>query len=417
MSGKALFVAYHYPPIAVSSGVHRTLAFTRYLADWGWQVTVLTAKHTLYPRYDLSQNKSIPEQVNVIRAWGKDTARDLSIGGKYLQFMAIPDRYQSWILGGVLSGLKSIRLNRPNVIISTYPIASAHVIAFLLHKLTGIPWVADFRDPMAQEDYPSNPSVKRSFFWIERQAVKYASKLIFVTESAKNYYLERYQDCDTKKFCVIENGYDEAVFSRVELLRLGTEVKATSDNLSLNFLHSGVIYPSERDPRFLFRALQELKQEGGMEGVAIRFTLRATGHDDLFEKYIREYGLENLISLEAPIPYEAAISEMFDTDVLLLLQANNCDNQVPAKAYEYIRVGKPVLALTSKSGETGRLISEIPNSKVAPLDDVIEIKNALRTLIDEKKNGVLSSAPAVENKSYSRENGAKRLAEILSVFS
>ena len=154
-----------------------------------------------------------------------------------------------------------------------------------------------------------------------------------------------------------------------------------------------------------------------MEGVAIRFTLRATGHDDLFEKYIREYGLENLISLEAPIPYEAAISEMFETDVLLLLQANNCDNQVPAKAYEYIRVGKPVLALTSKSGETGRLISEIPNSKVAPLDDVIEIKNALRTLIDEKKNGVLSSAPAVENKSYSRENGAKRLAEILSVFS
>ncbi len=141
---------------------------TRHLQDQGWQTTVLTASLTAYERWETEQNKFIPKNTKVIRAFARNTAKHLSIKGKYLSWMALPDNWQSWILGGFFSGLKSIYQNRPSVIVSTYPIASAHIIAYLLHKVTSIPWMADFRDPMVQTNYSTEKRKKKIFEWIEK---------------------------------------------------------------------------------------------------------------------------------------------------------------------------------------------------------------------------------------------------------
>ncbi len=406
MAGKVLFVAYHYPPIAFSSGVHRTLAFTRYLTQWGWGVSVLTANIKLYPRYDLNQLRFIPPQVKVIRAWGKDAARDLSFKGKYAQWMAIPDRYQSWIPCALLAGLKEIRRNRPDVIVSTYPIASAHLVGYLLHKITGIPWIADFRDPMAQAGYPANNLVRKSFLWIEKLAAKHASKLVFVTDGAKDFYQNKYPQLLTGKCLVIPNGYDEEMFTG-----LGRDAARVASKGKRILLHSGVIYPHERNPVHLFEALATLKQHGTVSSENFSLVLRATGHDDVFKKMACEKQVDDLVDFAPSIPYREAIEEMFVADMLLLLQADDCDMQIPAKAYEYLRVGRPVLALTSMTGETGKLLAAHPQSLIAPLNDAAKIREALVMLLEDLATNNASSAKDVAD--LSRESGAHKLQEVL----
>ena len=132
-----------------------------------------------------------------------------------------------------------IRRYRPDVIWSTYPIATAHRIALTLHKLSGVPLVMDFRDPMAQEGYPADARTWRSFERIEQEAVRHASKLVFVTPGCQRLYRERYAHVDSERFALIENGFDEEAFVDAERDR-------TSDALNpgrLTILHSGIVYP------------------------------------------------------------------------------------------------------------------------------------------------------------------------------
>ena len=155
-------VAYHFPPLRGSSGIQRTLRFCRYLPDFGWTPLVLTASERAYEDIDDNSRVEIPQGLVVRRAFALNTARQLSFGGRYPTLLAVPDRWVSWLAGGVLAGLAMIRRARPSVIFSTYPIATAHLIGLALHRLTGLPWVADFRDPMAQEGYPADPRIWRN---------------------------------------------------------------------------------------------------------------------------------------------------------------------------------------------------------------------------------------------------------------
>ena len=214
MTQHILYIAFHFPPIQMSSGVHRTLAFSRYLAEQGDTVTVLSADKAAYQHYDEHNVKLIPDSIKVINAYARDTARHFAFRKRYLGFMAWPDRWQSWIAGGVISGLRYIRKHKPDVIISTYPIASAHIIGYLLHKLSGVPWVADLRDPMLQQDYPANPAVRKIFAWIERKIAKHCRYVIFTSPGALALYRQRYPEVAESVWQVLPNGYDENLFAR-----------------------------------------------------------------------------------------------------------------------------------------------------------------------------------------------------------
>jgi len=151
-------IAYHFPPLAGSSGVQRTLRFVQHLPALGWQPLVLTASPHAYQKTSDDLLAEVPPGTVVRRAFALDTARHLAIAGRYIGWMARPDRWISWKLDAVRQGRKLIEEFKPDIIWSTYLIATAHVIAAALHKHSSTPWVADFRDPMAQVDYPPTPS-------------------------------------------------------------------------------------------------------------------------------------------------------------------------------------------------------------------------------------------------------------------
>src|SRR5439155_23600653 len=148
---KVLMIAYHYPPYGGGSGIHRTLKFSRYLSEYGWQPIVLTCHPRAYARREATDG-NIPPGVLTVRAFALDTSRHLSFRGAYPRWMALPDRWMVWCPAAVTMGARLIRNYRPDILWSTYPIATAHTIGLALRRWSGLPWVADFRDPMVEKD-------------------------------------------------------------------------------------------------------------------------------------------------------------------------------------------------------------------------------------------------------------------------
>jgi hypothetical protein len=138
------------------------------------------------------------------------------VRGAFPRLLALPDRWWSWWLGAVPAGLRLIRTFKPDVLWTTYPVATAHLIGATLHRLTAIPWVADFRDPMAQDDYPADPLTHKAFEWVERRTLNACTKAIFTAPGALRLYAERYPGVPGSRLEIIENGYDEASFAGLE---------------------------------------------------------------------------------------------------------------------------------------------------------------------------------------------------------
>lgn len=373
---RILMIAYHFPPLAGSSGIQRTLRFVQHLPKFGWAPIVLSADPRAYERTSDDLMCEIPEGTPVSRAFALDTARHLSLKGRYIAAMARPDRWISWKYAGIREGMRLIRHFKPDVIWSTYPIATAHIIGAELQKQSGIPWVADFRDPMAQENYPPDPVTWRQFESIERGVMGLASLSLFTTPGAADVYRKRYPEA-SQRIHVLENGYDEESF-------VEAETKASCQPLNpgkITLLHSGIVYPSERDPTQLFQALAQLKATDSELMSRFRIRFRAAVHDQMLLRLAKDHGVEANVEILPSIPYRQALAEMLNADVLLIMQAENCNQQIPAKIYEYLRSRRPILGLTHPGGDTAGVLRKAGCTAIAKLDVVEEIYNQLRVLL------------------------------------
>lgn len=365
-------VAYHFPPLAGSSGVQRCLRFAQHLPEFGWEPLVLTAHERAYERVSDDLTGQIPQGMLVKRALAFDAARHFSIAGRYPRALACPDRWASWKLDAVRKGLALIRSHRPDVLWSTFPIATAHSIGAELQRRSGLPWVADFRDPMVQDGYPADPRIWRGYDAIERHTLGSAAACTFTSPSAARSYAARYPDA-APRIGVIENGYDEGSFAG-----LGAHDATPLNSGLLTVLHSGIVYPSERDPTQLFAALRML----GPAARRVRIRFRGAAHDELLRSLSEAHGVGALIETVPPIAYDDALREMMRADALLVLQASNCNEQIPAKLYEYLRCGRPILGLCDPIGDTAAALREAGLNMIAPLDDATQIAAMLRRFID-----------------------------------
>jgi len=407
MVKRVLMVAFHFPPLIGSSGIQRTLRFAQHLPEFGWEPAVLSAHERAYPQTAGESVREIPRNLEVRRAFALDTARHLAVSGVFPRWLALPDRWWSWSLGAVPAGLRLVRTFKPDVLWTTYPIATAHLIGAALHRLTGIPWVADFRDPMAQDDYPADRLTHRAFEWIERRTLNACTKAIFTAPGALRLYAERYPELPASRLGIIENGYDEASFA-------GLEAQAPQvGERPLTLVHSGTVYSSERDPRPLFAALGELLRAGAISGRSLNIVLRASGNDHYLSELVRAEGIQEIVSLQPAIAYRAALKEMQQSDGLLVLQAANCNYQVPAKLYEYLRARRPILALTDPLGDTAAVLRAAGVDSIAPLDSKEAIRRTFVAFLEQlrARRAPLPSEAAVA--ACSRRARTAQLAAIL----
>ncbi|MDP3085871.1 MAG: glycosyltransferase [Rubrivivax sp.] len=404
---RVLMIAFHFPPLAGSSGIQRTLRFMQHLPASGWQPLVLSAHPRVYERTSTDLDAEVPASVVVRRAFALDTARDLAIGGRYPGMLARPDRWMSWRFDGVRQGLQMVREFRPDAIWSTYPIASAHVIGAELQRRTGLPWIADFRDPMAQQGYPADPKTWAAFDAIEARAARQARQLCFTTPSAAALYRQRYPDA-AERISVLENGFDEDSFASAQAA-LGTPTPLNPGRLTL--LHSGTIYPAERDPTHLIAGLAQLKAADPALASRLCLRFRAPVHGELLQTLAASAGVTELIEVLPPVGYGEALAEMLRADALLVLQASNCNEQVPAKLYEYLRAGRPIVCLSDPLGDTCAVLRDAGVTRHAGLDDAGAIAALLGRVAAGDDSGL--TAPAQGVAAASRSARSAQLAALL----
>jgi glycosyltransferase involved in cell wall biosynthesis len=406
---RVLMIAFHFPPLRGSSGIQRTLKFAQYLPALGWTPLVLSAHRRAYAEVGDDLLADIAPGAVVRRAFALDSARHLSIKGRYSQWLALPDRWIGWLLGAVPAGLKLVRQYRPAVIWSTYPIATAHLIGLVLQRLTGIPWVADMRDPMSDNYYPLDPFLHKVYRSIETRVINRCSKVVCTTPGAIEAYRARFPHLPATHFVLIENGYDEASF--VEASALPASAPAPQDRFTLD--HSGLIYPLERDPIPLFDALAALKAQGAIDADNFQLVLRGSGHDAYLRALIDERGIASLVTLAPQLGYRDALRAMMGSHALLLLQAANCNHQIPAKLYEYLRAGRPVLALTDPAGDTACALLTAGIDTMAPLDDKHAIMARLLDFMQAVRAGTAPLASSTAVTASSRRARTAQLALLL----
>lgn len=411
-----LLVAYHFPPFKGSSGLERTLAFCRHLPSLGWKPIVLTAHPRAYASVSEERLTDIPADVVVAPAFALDTARHLSIRGAYPGWAALPDRWISWVLGAVPHGLSLVRKHRPKVVWSTYPIATAHIIGWLLHRFTGLPWIADFRDPMVEFNHrkkifaPADAPLRKTRLWIERKCALHASRVIFCTEGALEIFASRYPKFPRERASIIPNGYDESAFNGTA----ATPPEGGKSDEKVTLLHSGVLYPGpDRDPTAFLRGLEEFLTNQPHWRPRLRVILRATGFDEQYAPVISSMNLQDVVQLAPLIPYRQALEEMLRADGLLIFQGYTSNPAIPAKVYEYLRARRPILALLHSDGDTARLLRNEKVGTILPIEDAASIATGLGSFLDTLQAGSSTVLPIHRVEKFERRHGAESLARIL----
>lgn len=402
-------VAFHIPPSSISSGHLRPLGFAKYLPLSGWDPIILSTRESAYTRTDPSSVSLIPESVPVYRAFSMDAKRHLSIRGRYPSVLAQPDRWSSWWPAAVFRGLRLIRRHRVHAIWSTYPLMTAHCVAYTLSRLTGLPWIADFRDPVTSSVATHDKlTVATQMRW-ERRVLFKARYSVFTTPGALRSYAERYPEIDRAgRLRMIPNGYDEDDFRDLPPYR------SIEGGHPLHLVHAGILYPSGRSPIPFFEALASLRDSGFLGPRAIRVTLRASGSDALYGAELQRLGLGAMVTLAPTLPYREALAEQSQADALLLFQGDQYDNQIPAKLYEYLRIGRPIFALVGARGDTATILRESVGTALVPIDDVQAIQNGLMQFIGAMRADRAFCTPRDAALKYSRRAGAMLLGTLLN---
>ncbi|MBF0212947.1 MAG: glycosyltransferase [Magnetococcales bacterium] len=417
MHKRVLMVAFHYPP-ALASGTQRALSFSRDLLEFGWEPMVLTTPAMAHEKTDFGQLEEIPPDILVHRAPALDAARHLAIRGRYSRLTAWPDRWASWYPGAVAWGLYLIFRYRPQVIWSTYPIPTTLMIAHTLHRLTGLPWVADLRDPLVTGQHPRDPGLKETFARLERKTVHRATRVVVSTPGLKRFLSSRHPEPPPEKWVLLPNGYDEKIFRRFDPL-----TKPAHPTVGpLTLVHGGTLYTGseERNPGPLLNAIARLRKQGyigaehenSAERIGVRIILRATGHDDIIQAMIRKRGLFDIVTTAPPLPYLQAIQEMFQADGLLLFQGESFNHLIPAKLFEYLRANRPIFALTGEQGDSARILREAGMSTILPLEEESLLLPAFLTFLEQLRDGEAELPDRNTVTGYSRRIQAKRLAGV-----
>lgn len=420
---RALVVACNFPPDA-SVGTMRTLRLVRHLHGEGWAVDVVTVAPAGYRPgtvCDPALLERLPAGVTVLHATPLRPFERLTAAIKRLRgrpaasrtpaasgrpappsalppraapgwsiararraltaFMTLPDREVSWIAPATWAGWRHARRVRPDVIYSSGPPFSAHMVSLLISRLTGTPWVADFRDPWARAPWREDrfEFERRAWTMFERRVIKRASAVVFASQTNRDDFAREYGAGAAQRFVFIPNGCEPGDFAGL--------VPAADSNGRFVLLHAGSLYGA-RNPAGLFRAVAAAIASGAIDRSS--FQLRFLGRVGLpgvdLASVARDLGLADVVEFVSQVPRRTSLQQMMDASGLLIVQPVTTV-AVPAKLYEYMAAGRPILALAEPGGETAVLVEEAKAGITVRAEDEAAIAQGLAALIDLTRRG------------------------------
>ena len=379
----ALMIAYHFPP-SNSVGMQRTVRFVRYLSDLGWQPVVLTAREQdlVGTPLDRAWGERLPAALPVYRSrvwrplraalnlrdrwrrlrnWTEISIQNLPAtaapsrqtwGQRWIDpWFMTPDEEIGWVPSAVWTGMRAVVQQKVDVLYTSGPPHSTHLIGAVLKGLTRRPWVADFRDPWTRRPWLQAADRRgrryRLLVKLEAWLVRYADHVVLNTEPMAEEFRQFYAAEPRDKFTAIPNGYDPDTFS---VLSVADPPAAEPFTVT----HAGSLY-RRRDPRPLLDAVHRLRQQGVLQPGTFRLNLIGSLDPDFqVPERIQSLQLQDWVTLLPPVAYRDSLGYLARSHLLLLIQPDT-HLQVPGKLFEYLYLGKPILALTG-AGATAELI-------------------------------------------------------------
>ena len=367
-SPRVLVIAYYFPPSG-GPGVQRVLKFVKYLAEFGWRPSVLTVREGAYPEYDPSLARDIPDAVPVHRtyAWdpyrwyarltGRSDEDSVSVGSvrgrgaSWKESVAqwiranvfLPDARVGWVPFGAMRGRTLLSEQPFDAMLTSGPPHSVHLIGALLHRWTGTPWVADFRDPWTDINYyqelPHTPPARRLDAALERAVLRSASAVTTVSPSWRAL-LARKAGSDAGPCAVVHNGFDPEDFE-------GERAAVSRDHFVLTYV--GSLYAS-RNPEGLWRALSQLRTREAVPKLRLRLVGRV---DPGVLRALQDRGLEAITERVPYVPHAEAVRYMQQAALLLLTIESfpRDEGMITGKLYEYLAAGRPVLGIGPPGGD------------------------------------------------------------------
>ena len=451
---RVLFISYHFPPDASVGGL-RIAKFAKYLRPFGWKSFAITLKdqyrHTLdftllkevsdvkvfktiQPPWlgDLylwimgivrrHQGKGSPSATGTVTGIGHEGTlvpgenNRETVGRRVKRYwkslvLVLPDGEWPWIIHASIKAIREIKREEIACIMSSSPPHSSHLVGVIAKSMTGVRWVADFRDPWTDavltRPFESQCALGNYLQrWLERRVIKSADAVLTTTRQLKEIFRNRYPEEPADKFIYLPNGYERAKDSCPE----------QEKDKTFTMTYTGNLYGG-RNPEPVFSAVATLISGGliGREEIRIRLVGDCQSIDGVdTEKIAQSYGLEEVVEILGRVPHAEALGYNQRSHLLLLIAPSHHYFCVPAKAYEYLASRIPILALTGK-GATRDLIEETDAGACFSDSDV----DGIARFILERFQAAHTSAPSrcsEKARQYEMEALAGRLDGVLSAL-
>lgn len=419
---KALIITYYWPP-AGGSGVQRWLKFVKYFREFGVEPVVYTIDNPNYPIIDESLQSDIPKGVevltqpifepnNVVSFFGKKKKESAgflnpnpSFVGKIAQYIRanyfIPDARKFWVKPSVKYLKKYLEKNKIDVIITTGPPHSLHLIGLKLKQDLNIKWIADFRDPWTEIDYfhqlPLTEKAIKKHHKLEQEVLTSADAVLVVGDTMKAAYDQFNSNVKT-----VTNGFDDEVDSATVVL-----------DSKFTMTHIGLMN-ADRNPKMLWQVLSEICIEN--KSFKNDFQLKIIGKVDAsIHTEISKHDLIENVGFVDYVTHDKVIEFQKKAQVLLLLVNNvpSAKGIITGKIFEYLMAKRPILAIAPADGDLAAILQNTNAGKVVDFEDNVLLKKNILNLYNKFKQGNLD----VESKNieqFHRKQLTKKVAEIIN---
>jgi glycosyltransferase involved in cell wall biosynthesis len=411
---KVLLVTWYYPP-AGGGGVQRPLKFATHLPAHGIETHVLAPDDAKWihsdpdlspptqawihrARYLGPRARKLADELHGTTGLDRFTRQALSLSRRVL----VPDENVSWSLTAIPAAVRLVRAERIDVVLTTSPPNSVHLIGAAVKRMTGVRWVADLRDSIAAHPHRRVESAAvRAKEKVSDSVARLVARRADVIVAASDAIAAEAGTLDpVGVVTTILNGADFDDFAGLEYRRGNT----------FRITHTGSFF-GKRDPRPFLTALAE----SGLDGVRARFVGDFRASD---REWAESLGLGDSLELHPYVPRRESLALQRNSDALLLLipeAGGRGKGVLSGKVFEYLAAERPILAAVPSDGAAAELIRETGAGLVADPDDVAALKGALTELHARWASGTLNGTPLAPEDRERLGRGARieELADVL----
>lgn len=421
---RALIVTYYWPP-AGGPGVQRWLKFVKYFREFGVEPIVYIPENPNYPLVDENFVKEIPSDVEIIKhpikepyglaklfsrkktkqiSSGIISKREVSALEKLMLYVRgnffIPDARVGWVKPSVGFLSEYISNNAIDVLITTGPPHSLHLIGMQLKRELGIKWIADFRDPWTTIHYHKslrlNKASEKKHKELEAAVLKAADAIVVTSPTTK----KEFEFITKVPIEVITNGYDISINEETILDR------------KFSISHIGSLL-SERNPEILWKVLSRVSEQvpSFKKDLQLKF---AGAVSEEVKNSLQEYGLIVNAGFVGYVSHYEAIKLQLQSQVLLLIEINSDETRaiIPGKLFEYLAAKRPIIALGPKGSDIETIIEATKAGEFFNYSEEERLKSQILEYYGAYKKNDLTISSRGINK-YSRKELTRKMASLI----